>query len=219
MKQATIIIPHHNRHDLLHRLLDCIDNSLFDIIIVSGGSFGENCNKGAKMAETDYLIFANDDIIVTNDELLKIRNFLICCDIVGSTQITKDGKKYYGLGFAYEQGVLVDGKHQQLHYPIVAVRPNMTIIPSGFLFGIRKSSWEKVGGFDTRFRTGHEDVDFGIRCIDQKLLVTVLDMEIYHGESESEGRLKHMTENINLLHSMYNQDKFKELYESINFII
>jgi len=46
-KIADIIIPHHNRHDLLKNTLDKLPNDIFNIIIVSGGTFAENCNKGA----------------------------------------------------------------------------------------------------------------------------------------------------------------------------
>ena len=71
-KIADIVIPHHDRHDHLKDCLDCIDNSLFNIIIVSGGTFAHNCNKGAKLAETNKLIFLNDDTIPTNEVLMEL---------------------------------------------------------------------------------------------------------------------------------------------------
>ena len=61
-KIADIIIPHHNRHDLLKNTLDAIPLDIFNIFIVAGGSFARNCNLGAKLAQTDNLIFMNDDI-------------------------------------------------------------------------------------------------------------------------------------------------------------
>ena len=75
-KIADIIIPHHDKHDLLNALLKGINHKRYNIIIVSGGSFGENCNKGAKIAETDNLIFMNDDIEITDNQLYKFINSL-----------------------------------------------------------------------------------------------------------------------------------------------
>jgi GT2 family glycosyltransferase len=69
---ADIIIPHHDRHDLLKRCLEGIDNKLFNIIIVSGGSFARNCNLGAKIAQTDTLIFLNDDVETINESLIEL---------------------------------------------------------------------------------------------------------------------------------------------------
>ena len=80
-KVADIIIPHHNRHDMLKECLESLDNDIFNIIIVSGGTFAENCNKGAKIATTDNLIFLNDDVIVREgvlEEMVKRKE-----DIVG----------------------------------------------------------------------------------------------------------------------------------------
>lgn len=218
-KQASIIIPHHNRHDHLHTLLDILDNKLFDIIIVSGGSFAKNCNKGAKIAETSKLIFVNDDTRPTNETLLKISQTLDFIDFVGSTQITKNDKKYYGIGFIYnEHGSETNHKNFK-YYPQIQTAPNQTLFPSGFLFGIKKSVWQQLNGFDEKYRTGYEDVDFGVRCVDKKISMAILDLEIRHEESESDGRFKFCQQNADLFNKTYSQTKLKELYENTNYCI
>lgn len=217
-KCCTIVIPHHNRHDHLKNLLDCLDNQLFDIVIVSGGSFAENCNKGAKLAETDKILIMNDDIIINTDDIIELCSALNFVDVVGSTQITKSNEKYFGIGFDYMDNNNMF-KRSNYYYPIVKLKPNETLFPSGFLLGFRKNAWEKLNGFNTDFKTGYEDVDLGIRCIKNNFKICILDLEIYHYESESIGRFTYQEENTKLLHQIYNQKYLKNLYENTNYCI
>jgi len=218
-KVATIIIPHHDRHDHLKNLLDVLDNTLFDIIIVSGGSFAENCNRGAKLAETERLLFINDDTVPKINDLIYMCDILNFVDVVGSTQITKNNSKYYGIGFESTTKTRIFLKDKIQYYPIICTEKNKSLFPSGFLFGIKKNAWERIGGFDSNFKTGYEDVDFGIKCVDLKLSISILDLEIFHHESESTGRFKFTEENTNLLYEKYNQKKLKELYENPYYCI
>lgn len=218
-KLATIIIPHHNRHDHLKTLLDCIDNQVFDIIVVSGGSFAENCNRGATLANTDKILFANDDIKPKPGDLEEICRYLDLCNFVGSTQITGKGLKYYGIGFNYEETGFHYNNHKPIYYPSIQCEPNRSLFPSGFLFGMNHSVWKKLKGFNTEFRTGHEDVSFGIRCIQQNVSMCILDLEVYHEESQSEGRFQYCDENTHLLHEKYSQEYLKSLHESTNYVI
>lgn len=218
-KKATIIIPHHNRHDHLHSLLDILDNKIFNIIIVSGGSFAENCNLGSKLTINDKLIFINDDTKPTNEKLIKLSDMLDLVDFVGSTQITKNNKKYYGIGIAYNvHGSETNSKNYK-YYPEIKLKTNESLFPSGFLFGINKHIWDKLKGFDEKFKTGYEDVDFGVRCIDHKISMSILDLEIKHEESESEGRFKFIQQNTDLFNKLYSQNKLKKLYENTYYCI
>jgi GT2 family glycosyltransferase len=218
-KLATIIIPHHNRHDHLKFLLNRIDNSLFDIIVVSGGSFAENCNRGATMAGTDKLIFANDDSQPKPTDLTEICRFLNLVDFVGSTQINSKKLKYWGIGFEYEPKGFHYNQYKPLYYPSIELVQNRSLFPSGFLFGMNRAVWDKLGGFNTEFRTGNEDVSFGIRCLQQRVSMCILDLEVYHEESQSEGRFQYVDENTRLLHEKYSQEYMKKLYESTNYCI
>lgn len=204
-KLATIIIPHHNRHDKLKNLLDCLDNTLFNIIVVSGGSFSQNCNKGAKKSFTDKLIFLNDDTLPFNEDLIKICNALEEYNIVGSTQFAKDNKKYFGIGIE-----IIDNFYTHR----IQLSHGNNILPSGFCFGIKKTDWEKLGGFNEKFRTGNEDVDFGMRAIDLKMKMIILDLEIKHEESQSKDRFKYCKENNDLFESMYSQKTLEEVYNN-----
>jgi hypothetical protein len=79
-KIASIIIPHHNRKDHLQKLLSRI-SSEFEVIVSSGGTFAENCNRGAKKATTNHFIFCNDDCLPSNEDLQEINNWLWTVDV------------------------------------------------------------------------------------------------------------------------------------------
>lgn len=206
MKLADIIIPHHNRHELLTGLLSRIDNTAFNIIIVSGGSFAENCNKGARLAETNKLIFVNDDTLPWHRNFIDMVFELDVYDFVGCTQLVQDAKlKYYGIGFIEEDGKII---------PDIMKSKEGSLFPSGFFFGVTKEKWEELGGLEENFKTGYEDVDFGLRALQTNTKITIIDSEIVHLESQSEGRFKYCEYNTELLHNMYSQDYLKNIKET-----
>ena len=198
-KMADIIVPHHDRHDMLEILLGCLDKSIFNIIVVSGGSFAENCNRGALAAGTDKLIFMNDDIYVNTDQLIKMSNALDLYDYVGTTQIAGivNKKKYWGIGlFKNPDGSI---RHQ------ISTDRHRGLLPSGFCFGFNRKKWEKIKGFNQNFKTGNEDVDLGLRCLELGFKFTILDLEIAHKESQSTGRFKYVAENEDLFYSIWRE--------------
>jgi GT2 family glycosyltransferase len=215
MKLADIIIPHHNRHDHLKNLLDILDNTKFNIIVVSGGSFGHNCNKGAKIAETDNLFFINDDILPKEQDFLMMLKQLRRYDIVSSTQqvIHDTCKKYYGIGLIENCGKVI---------PDIMKTEKGVFMVSGFCFGIKKGVWERIGGFDEDFITGYEDVDLGLRAIKGGCRTGILDLSIRHLESQSSGRFEYVEHNVKMLDQKYPQEELialKEKYKNFNCMI
>lgn len=211
-KLVDIIVPHHNRHDMLARFLDGIDLSLFNIIICCGRSFGTNCNKGAKIAETDKFIFCNDDINISNEQLIKISNCLDEYDYVGSTQLagSVNKKKYWGIGLF--TGTDGNVRHQ------ICLDKKPSKLPAGFCFGVTRKFWESVGGFDEGFKTGNEDVDLGLKAIESDAKMTILDLEIPHEESQSEGRFNNVNINEELFYKKWSQEKLRK-FQKLNPLI
>jgi GT2 family glycosyltransferase len=182
-KIADIIIPHHNKHEFLEHLLKRIPNDIFNIILVSGGSFAENCNRGAKCAQTDRLIFLNDDTEPTEAILRELATR--DADLVGCAQtIPKlkhlSGVIFYGIGYTLKE----DGELE----PGLARSREEAQIPSGFCFSIKKEVFKKLNGFDEMFINGAEDQDLGFRALDAGYTVDFVTSPIVHFEAQSDGR-------------------------------
>ena len=153
---ADIIIPYHDRIDLLEERLATIDQEKFNVIVESGGTFAENCNQGVRKAITGKLIFLNDDVEIGNDLLMEMTAKK--SDIVGVSQVIDDFPGViFGLGLRF-------GK-QKLE-TFFAMNRDELFLPSGFCFLIKRRLWESLGGFNEEFKNGHEDVDLFLRAIE-----------------------------------------------------
>lgn len=200
-KVADIIIPHHNRHDHLKDCLDKISNSKFNIIVVSGKSFAENCNKGAKIAETENLIFLNDDTEPDQSVLLNMCENK--ADIVGATQfIPAQEKVFYGISLF--------NKYDQFS-PHLTEDKDEVDIPNGFCFRVKKEAWEKLGGLDEKFKNGGEDTDFGMRALEQGMTIDYVTKPMIHKHSQSEGRLVYHKENQARLDKIWPESKITKI--------
>lgn len=194
---ADVIIPHHDQHKLLARCLEGIDNSMFNIIIVSGGTFGENCNKGAKLAETDNLIFLNDDTEPVNEVL--IRMVEDANDITGIAQYSTSHRIiFYGIGW-----------RNDFVTRFLAKTPEDVEVPSGFCFKIKKDAWKKLRGFNRKFRNGAEDIDLFLRARGKKMKIGYLTDYFNHDISKSGGRFDFANVNDKMLDEIWTKKIFK----------
>lgn len=200
-KLADIIIPHHNRHDHLKVCLEGIDNSIFNIIIVSGGTFSQNCNKGAKLATTDTLIFLNDDVDTDNQKLID----LACSegDYVGNSQFI-NGNKYYSIGWK-ENSI---GAHEGW---TLSIDPKDNFVPSGYCMKFTKDAWEKLGGLKEEYRNGAEDLDIGLRALELGMKVNFVDFPMNHKHSQSAGRFDFAYHNNVIFNEQWTIKQIKKL--------
>lgn len=202
LKIADIIIPHQNRHDLLKDCLDRIDYRQFNVIIVSGGTFSENCNKGALIAETDNLIFLNDDTLPDSDILKEMVDNE--ADLVGVAQfIPAHNKTFYGIGYKLKSGEYLEAG--------LTKKPEENHIPSGYCFLVRRKMWLAMNGLDERFKNGAEDQDFGFRAIEKGYKIGYVLKPMTHLESQSEDRFKNAYENEALCKILWPEKKLIEL--------
>ncbi len=186
-KIADIVIPHHSQHDMLAEVLKRIDNKIFNIIIVSGGTFGQNCNKGAKLAETNNIIFLNDDTEPTNEILIKMVEEKHSITGVGQYIPAVRKKKF---------GIRLD-RYKFQRFLSDSIEENF--MPSGFCFKIKKSTWEKLGGFDNIYKNGAEDIDLFLRARSRRIKFGYIEDCITHFLSKSENRFDHAGENDRIL--------------------
>lgn len=206
-KLADIIIPHQNRHDMLKNCLDGLSHDLFNIYVITGGTFSENCNKGAKLAETDNLIFMNDDIEPV-DEVIRemIRSD---ADIVGAAQITPNWhpkKVWYGIKYAWNGPVINES--------MTDVYEDATI-PTGFLFRVKRKVWDELGGLDEAYKNGGEDQEIFLTAREKGHTFHIVKTPTIHHHSSSRDRFKHTSDNRKLLMKRWPESRVKKIIESL----
>jgi GT2 family glycosyltransferase len=197
-KIADIVIPHHNRHAYLKKVLELIPNTIFNIIVVSGGSFAENCNKGARIAQTDNIIFLNDD---TEPDVEVLKKMIAdSSDITGVAQFVPDrNQTFYGIGYRGEAMVYLAKEGESVHSP------------SGYCFKVKRQAWELLGGLDEIFCNGAEDVDFFLKAIENGLSIGYVRQSMIHYLSKSEGRFDHANKNQRVFNKRWPAAKIMNL--------
>lgn len=190
--EADIIIPHHNRADLLRRLLVSIPKVGFNVIVSkTGGSFSYNCNRGAVVALTDNLIFCNDDIVIRHIHSLwsLIDN---PADIVGCETVYPDGRKQWiGIGMELREG--------KIAY-CMAKSTDSAKFPSGGFFRIKKELFWRAGqpkyaGFSEEYFSGGEDQDLFLSALEKGAKISFCSIPVIHYLSSSEGRFACVQQN------------------------
>lgn len=219
--KTSIIIPIFNQREYSQKCLESIfkygSKYEFEIIVVDNGStdgsgeylaglgdkvvvihnknnlgFAKACNQGAKVAKGEYLLFLNNDTVVTEkwlDTLVEELDVNKNIGIVGPKLLYPDGT-------VQEAGIVFDDKKWAHHIykrePGSATYVNkkryfQCLTAACFL--VRKDLFEKVAGFDEVYLNGLEDTDLCFKA--RELGFGVLycpESVIYHYESITEGR-------------------------------
>ena len=202
-KLADIIIPHQNRHDMLKNCLDMLSFDNFNILVIGGGTFSENCNKGAKIAVTDNLIFMNDDIEPVDEVMTAMLNS--DADIVGCAQITPNWHKdkiWYGIAYKWKNGFISE--------EITDVFKNATI-PTGFLFRVKREVWDELGGLDEAYKNGGEDQELFLTALEKGYSIEIIKTPTIHHHSSSRDRFKHTSENRTLLNKRWTKERISKI--------
>jgi len=187
-----IIIPHHNRTD---RLKECLENIPrgFNVYVVRGGSFAENCNKGFKLSKSKRVIFLNDDVILNEKALLEMINKK--ADIVGASLTTPNENRIM-------RGILTSwGKGRFWFGP--AYDLDQVDFPFGAFFQIKRSVFKKLGMFDEKYRNGYEDVDLFLKAKQLGFTFDYIETPVFHYEAQSEGRYDYADQNQRLLEKRF----------------
>ncbi|MCD6375116.1 MAG: glycosyltransferase, partial [Caldisericaceae bacterium] len=125
--------------------------------------FVEGCNKGAEYAEGDFILFLNNDTQVTPgwlEALVNIMRHYPDCGIVGSKLVYPNGKLQEAGGIIFSDGNGWNyGKGMNPDDPRFNFVREVDYV-SGASLMIRKSLWQKIGGFDQRYAPAYyEDTD------------------------------------------------------------
>ncbi|MFA5777621.1 MAG: glycosyltransferase family 2 protein [Parcubacteria group bacterium] len=216
IKIADIVIPHHDQHKYLWGCLERISNRNFNIIIVSGGTFAENCNKGARIATTDNIIFLNDDTEPIEDVLKAMVED--DSDITGVAQFIPELRNtFYGIGHNRENNMKAF-----LSAYLVDVD-----VPSGYCFKVKRKAWEKLGGLNEIFKNGCEDRDLFLRANEMGMTFGYVENPMIHFLSKSEGRFNYAGKMEELAEKMwgkklpkmkFQREKKSSRLDKVNFL-
>jgi len=152
--------------------------------------FAGGCNAGAFVSSGDYLVFLNNDTLVTPSWLKGLLKPLILDNTIGITgpvsnyaagrQEIKDcpvafkGPFNVDFGRLSAYGLSISRKYQNTY-----IFPEALI---GFCLAIKKGLFDEIGGFDERFYPGNfEDIDLSIRVHAARLKpVICMGVFVYH---------------------------------------
>lgn len=205
MISISLIIAIYNRKDELFELLNSLSHQTdkdFEVIIVDDGSLinlrptadlfqeslsieffrkdnsgpGLSRNYGARRAKNDWLVFVDSDVIVENDYIQNIKRNLTenPCDAFGGADKAHKGFNLMQKAISYSMtSVFTTG----------GIRGNKKAVtkfqPRSFNMGVRKSAFEKIGGF-SEMRIG-EDPDLSMKLWENGFTTAFFDdIGVYH---------------------------------------
>ena len=201
----SIIIAIYNRKDELFELLNSLSHQTdkdFEIIIVDDGSkidlrpttelFKESLNiqffrkdnsgpglsrnYGARRAKNDWLVFVDSDVIVEKDYIENIKKNIheIHCDAFGGADKAHKGFNLMQKAISYSMtSVFTTGGIRGSKKAVSKFQPR------SFNMGVRKSAFEKVGGF-SEMRIG-EDPDLSMKLWENGFTTAFFDnIGVYH---------------------------------------
>ena len=153
-----------------------------------------NCNKASKFAKGKYILFLNNDSKVNKGWLNSLVNLIESDEkigMVGSKLIFPNGRLQEAGGIVFNDGDCSNfGRYDNSDKPEYNYVKEVDYI-SGTSILIRKSIWEKIGGFDERFIPAYyEDTDlaFQLRKNGYKVMYQPKSI-VTHFEGISNGKL------------------------------
>ena len=167
--------------------------------------FAKACNQGAAAAKGEYLLFLNNDTIVTPGWLDALAEELDADRSVGIV----GPKLLYPDGTVQHAGVVFDEKKWPHHIykkesgsaPYVNKKRHFQCITGACLM-IRTKLFKAVRGFDEAYTNGLEDLDLCLRVRESSFGVLYCpESVVYHHESVSEGRSCNDEKNIEIFYS------------------
>ncbi len=200
-----IIIGDDESKDTTKKIKKIIKNIKVNINHSDHG-FLMNCNRAAKLAEGEYIVFLNNDTLV-KEEWLKSLVTLIESDetigLVGSKLVYPDGSLQEAGGIIWKDATGWNyGRGQNPDMPEYNYVRECDYI-SGASIMISKALWEEIGGFDERFKPAYcedSDLAFEVRkrgykvCYQPKSVVVHFE-GVSNGTDLSAGLKKYQVEN------------------------
>lgn len=156
--------------------------------------FAGACNRGAAAATGELLFFLNNDLVLLPrwlEPMLAAFARFPRAGLVGNVQLNA------ATGEVDHAGIYFSHRGKPAHRTDLAWSSRWLGWPAfrevdavtGACFGLRRESWQKLGGFDEGFVNGSEDVDLALRASAAGLQhVVALGSVVRHHISASAGR-------------------------------
>jgi GT2 family glycosyltransferase len=198
-----IVVDNHST-DGTQAFLSSLGGDVQIILNQENFGFAKACNQGAQAARGKYLVFLNNDT-VPQDGWLRA----LVAEVDGHPEVGIVGSKLlYGDGTVQHAGVVfLRSKLSPYHIyrkapadlSAVNVRREFQVV-TGACMLVRSQLFNKLGGFDERFRNGFEDVDLCLKAREKGYRVVYQPRSVlYHLESQTPGRKLHEVDNSRLL--------------------
>lgn len=172
--------------------------------------FAKACNQGALAADGEYLVFLNNDTVVTQDWLNMLVQTIKKDPRIGAIGpkllYPDDTIQHAGIVFTNQKTVMHIYNGFRKEHPAVNKPRNYQALSAACLL-IKKKVFVKLGMFDERFKNGFEDVDLCLKI--KKLGLTCHycpQSQVYHYESKTPERFKNNSENEKLLGMKWSQE-------------
>jgi GT2 family glycosyltransferase len=217
--EVSIVIPVHNNAKYTYNCLRSLSEATrgsFEVIVINDASIDEtedllknienikiikndenqgfiaSCNRGAKSSRGKYILFLNNDTILTDNwlELLVEAIKEDKAGAVGAKLIYPDGKLQEAGGIIWNDASGWNyGRGDDPQKPEYNFARDVDYC-SGAALLVRKDLFERYGGFDTRFKPAYyEDTDlcFNIRSQGYRVLYQPRSV-VVHFEGENSGK-------------------------------
>jgi GT2 family glycosyltransferase len=134
--------------------------------------FAISCNDGAAAAgDVDFLVFLNNDTIPLSGWLDALVDEVVADESVGAV----GSKLLYPDGTVQHAGVFIGQdrwpRHLYAGFPgehAAVNRSREVVAVTAACLLVRRDSFESLGGFDTEYVNGYEDIDFCLRLAEQR---------------------------------------------------
>lgn len=171
--------------------------------------FAAACNSGALDATATYLVFLNNDSIPQPGWLTALVDYIEshpAAAAVGSKLLyPNDTIQHAGVAICQDRYPRHIYNGFPANHPAVNRSRRFQIVTAACML-IRRTLFEQVGGFDTSFRNGFEDVDLCLRLGELGYEIHYCHTStLYHLESVSPGRFDHDRENVGIYHTRWLQ--------------
>jgi GT2 family glycosyltransferase len=165
-------------------------------------------NRAAAAATGDFLVLLNNDLVLTPrwlEPMLAAHASLGSrAGILGNVQRTVATKEIEHAGFT------INAKGKPVHRrDLPPFSPAVKIVPAvtGACLLIQRTLWHTLGGFDTAFVNGGEDVDLCLRAQKSGYVTAVAQRSvIFHHVSSSPGRKRRDEQNSRLLATRWRRE-------------